>query len=321
MLASPTGPVMTSPRRHFWIFHLLTILVCAFFAARAAGRLVAGMVLERLPASPRPGVGPLATATADAPPAPARAIEAVVTRNIFCSTCEPSAPTPASEGGGAVVDGAPTKTSLKLRLLATLVRDDDPRASVAFIVDTGTAQTGVYGVGDKLADGVSVLEIALRQVLIRNAGRQELITLGDGEVEPLAAKSKDVEPGPFNRPEPLEGLEGLANGIRHVAEKRYAIERATLNKALADSSLFAGVRAIPSMKDGQLIGFAVYAKVGSIPSLLGLFSGDVIQAVNGQAVYTPEKALEVIRGLRSASQLTLSFQRRGVPLTHDYLIR
>jgi type II secretory pathway component PulC len=312
---------MTSPRRHFWIFHLVTILICAFFAARATGRLVAGIVLERLPVSSRPAIGST-TLTPDAPPASARAIDVVVTRNIFCSACEPIAPTPASEGAGAAADGAPTKTSLKLRLLATLVRDDDPRASVAFIVDTETAQTGVFGVGDKLADGVSVLEIALRQVLIRNAGRQELLTLGDGEAEPMSvAKGKDVEPGPFNRPEPLDGLEGISNGIRHVAEKRYAIERGTFNKVLADSRLFTGVRAIPSMKDGQLIGFAVYAKVGSIPSLLGLFSGDVIQAVNGQAVTTPEKALEVLQGMRGSSQISLSFQRRGVPLTHDYLIR
>ncbi len=313
---------MSSPRRYTWVIHLLTILVCAFFAARAAGRLVAGLLLERMPARERGLSPPPATPLEGAAP---RAIGPVVSRNIFCSTCEPS--TASGEGGKEgegttpAADGAPTKTALKLRLLATLVREDDPAASVAFIVDLATSQTGVYGVGAKLAEGVSVQEIALRQVLIRNAGRPELLTLGDGEAEPMVAAKADAEPGPFNRPEPLEGLEGISNGIRHVAEKRYAIDRATLNKALADSNLFAGVRAIPSMKDGQLIGFAVYAKVGSIPSLLGLFSGDVMQAVNGQPITTPEKALEVVRGLRSASQITLSFQRRGVPLTHDYLIR
>jgi type II secretory pathway component PulC len=306
---------MSFPRRHFWVFHLLTILVCAFFAARATGQLVAGLLLDRMPTGRR-----MVASTAAQPeaPLPTRSIGAVVSRNIFCSTCEASAASegPSEQGAAPDSDAAPTKTSLKLRLLATLVPKDDPGGSIAFIVELDTGQTGVHGVGSKLGDGVTVLEIALRQVLIRNGQRKELLTLGDGEAEPMPTASEA-----FKRPDPLEGLEDVANGIRQVADRRYAIDRATLQKVLADSSLFTGVRVIPSVKDGQTVGFAVYAKVGSIPSLLGIFGGDVLQSVNGQAITTPEKAREVIRGLLGASQMTLSFVRRGVPLTHDYLIR
>jgi len=47
----------------------------------------------------------------------------------------------------------------------------------------------------------------------------------------------------------------------------------------------------------------------------------VLTTVNGQAITTPERALEVVRGLQGARQMTLSFIRRGVPLSHDYLVR
>jgi type II secretory pathway component PulC len=304
---------MSAPRRDFWVIHLLTILVCAFFAARATGRLV-GLLLDQTPTGQRTLAA--AAAPPEAAPAP-RAITAVVSRNIFCSTCEVSSGSDSpSEDEAGTPSSTPTKTSLKLKLLATLVREDNPAQSVACINDLATSRTGVYGVGAKLGDGVSVVEITLRQVVLRNGQRQELLTLGDGEGEPSRAQE-----GQFRRPDPLEGLEGVASGIRQVADRKYSIDRAVLTKALSDTSLLTGVRAMPSLRDGQPVGLAVYPKVGSIPSLLGIFGGDVLQTVNGQAITSPAKALEVMQGLRGASQLTLSFVRRGVPLTHDYTIR
>lgn len=307
---------MSFSPRHFWMVHVVTIVVCAFFAARAAGHLVAGLLAGE-PLPPRTGERPAAAAAVlPMDGQPERATTAIVTRNIFCSTCEPAASSenPGSDQAGEA-NAAPVRTSLGYSLLATMVNEDDPTASVACIMDTSTNQSRVYSVGARLTDTVKIIEIGVRQVLLLNGGRQEFLSLGAEESYRPAPVAK------FNRPEPEPHLEALADGMGQSAERKYWISRSVLDQMLTDPQrLFAGVRAVPRLLNGQPNGFAVYANVGSIPSLLGLFSGDVLQAVNGQPLTSPENALEVFRSLRGRS-FNLLFMRKGVPLTHDYEVR
>ena len=75
-------------------------------------------------------------------------------------------------------------------------------------------------------------------------------------------------------------------------------------------------------RDGRPRGFALRRVRGdSVHALIGLQSGDVINAINGHVVKTPEQLLAVYTGLASARHLTIGLTRRGKTLAHDYTIR
>jgi general secretion pathway protein C len=309
--------------KHIWLLHLLTIVICAYFAARAAGNWAAGLFGGPAAAHAADRLGGVATAAAAAAEPPTqRTIGAIVGRNIFCSTCETAVPAEGTGSGSGEgesnANAAPVRTSLKLHLLATLV-SEDKSLSVASILDqTATPSiTGVYGIGAKIAGSATVVEIADRWVRLVNNGRQEFLTFGDGEkAAPVVVSTAQVHG------EVDPGLEGIAQGIGRVGGNKFTIQRAILGKVLADPNLLARTaRLVPSMKDGQPNGFTIYGSPGSLPALLGLFNGDVLTAVNGHSITTPDKALEVLQQLRNASHLSLSFSRKGTQLTHEYDIQ
>ena len=62
--------------------------------------------------------------------------------------------------------------------------------------------------------------------------------------------------------------------------------------------------------------------IGTGPfGLIGLQNGDVISAINGLEMTSPDKALEVYTKLKSASHLSVGLERNGQKITKDYSIR
>lgn len=316
---------MRSLTKHLWALHLATISLCAFFAARAAANAVAGYLLQAPPAKVR--TQPVPRAPESHTPAPG--VTRIIGRNIFCSTCEPVPEQKASEAAAgnesAGADTGPVASSLKLQLLATMVADD-PSASLASILDPADNRVTIHGIGARLGGQASIIEIGARQVLLLNGRRQEILTLGEGTPggERLSSGGEEGSPAAsiasisgFRTPEPLEGLESIAAGIRRTGGTRYSIDRGVYSKIVSEPQALVGSGT--AGREGK--GMTVHAEVGSLPSLLGLFNGDVLQSINGQTVTSAERAAEILRGLSAASQITLSFMRKGVTLSHDYSIQ
>jgi general secretion pathway protein C len=112
-------------KKYFWVFNLLVIALCATLAGRAAASMVVSAVLT--------GDGPPSHArTAPAmPPSEAphlKDADAILKRNIFCSTCAPIVPVLDVQSESQPTDLTPQKSSLQLQLVATLVVPDDPPA-------------------------------------------------------------------------------------------------------------------------------------------------------------------------------------------------
>ena len=81
------------------------------------------------------------------------------------------------------------------------------------------------------------------------------------------------------------------------------------------------VRAEPYQKDGQLKGYRI--RPGKDRYLLrrfGLRSGDIVTSVNGVTMDNPIKALEVLRDLSAATQLTVEVERNGAPQSFTFAI-
>jgi general secretion pathway protein C len=103
---------------------------------------------------------------------------------------------------------------------------------------------------------------------------------------------------------------------------RFKVRRALIESTLQDpASSLRSIRAIPHSEDDRMVGVKLYGiGRGSLLHTLGLQNGDVLLAINGLDVATTDAALDAYAQLRSASNLSVSLERRGQPMTVDYAI-
>jgi len=313
---------LISLRKHFWMVHLVTIALCALFAAQAVGHLVESQLS---PPTARKPLSSSPSSEGTMAPASTREITAILDRNVFCSTCEKvvETPTKSAEADGQPADNEPVRSSLNLKLLATMISEEDKAWSFAAIMDPSDGKTRLFAIGNKVSADAVLTDVVERRAYLQNGNRNEYLDL-ETEQAAAAASPAAAEPVVGIRPTGLSGMEEeVAKSIRKTGEGKYEVERSALNKVLANTTLLArSARIVPSVRDGQPNGFKLYAiRPGSLYSLLGMFNGDTINAVNGHAITTPDTALEVYTKLRNASHLTISFTRTGKPVTHEYTIR
>ena len=134
---------------------------------------------------------------------------------------------------------------------------------------------------------------------------------------------RPARPTPSRKPAHDAFSREMNRGIRKLAEGRYEIERSTLDLALGNLGLLARwVRVAPELRDGKPLGFRLFAIAADGPfAKLGLRNGDVLIAINGLNLATPERVLEAYSKLRTAPRLSLGLLREGHELTQDYTIR
>jgi general secretion pathway protein C len=302
--------LMRIMHRCFWIVSAAAVVVlCAFFAAQAATHLVEARFLQDAQASATRGR--VVVAAAEARPAHSKSGAQLQQRNMFCADCAPQ------------LDSAQSVVSAAGLLLVATNVSAEPARSFATIVNTDSQGQGGYRVGDAVAHvgavAVTVKEIHYRYVVLERGGQLERLSLSsDPSPAPVAA-----ERGPVSIDPQDEVAAALDAGIKKVDEHHFELDRALVDKALANPTAFAkGLRAVPAVVDGKIIGFRLYAiTAASAPGRLGLANGDTLQAINGFELSSIEKTLEVYTKLREASALELSILRRGKPVTLNVSIR
>ena len=81
-------------------------------------------------------------------------------------------------------------------------------------------------------------------------------------------------------------------------------------------------RIVPEIRDGKAAGFRLFSVRSDGPfGKIGLQNGDVIYAINGLEMTSPDKALEIYTKLKSANHLAVALERNGQKITKDYNIR
>lgn len=86
-----------------------------------------------------------------------------------------------------------------------------------------------------------------------------------------------------------------------------------LRRSELPAELDPGTHLIPAVKNGRAAGFKLFGvKKGSVAERVGLCNGDVLHAVNGVELSTPEKAFDTYRRVKAAKQVVLTLERRGV---------
>jgi general secretion pathway protein C len=312
-------------KKYSWVLSLVGIALCASFLGRAAASVVVASVLG--------GDGPPAVRhTVDKPPAAeaerTKDIEFILHRNIFCSTCAPIPLTPEKdkvEEGGALAGGPvdtstnPQRTSLNLQLLATMVSPGDYEWSMAVIRDNGgeLKDVGIYRRGNPLPQGAVLAQVIEGRVYLLVGKRIEYLDQGNPPPPPAAVAAAEPNPGD---PSGLE--KDIDKGVRCTGSN-CEVDKSLIDKLLTNTTALAtSARFVPSIKDGKPNGFKLYAiRPGSVFAKIGMQNADLVKAINGLDMATPDKALEAYTKLKSASHLTVQLERRGENVTLDYQIR
>ncbi|HZL20075.1 MAG TPA: type II secretion system protein GspC [Polyangia bacterium] len=299
--------------KYLGVVDLIVVALCAIFAARATATVIESSLMNGIPAA-KHVARPLAQA---APAVYTKQVEEILKRNIFCSTCPPILAVPVTPGAPVVPDLQ--RTSLPLKLLAIMFAPPpaDPRWSMAIIRDNDAKTAGPYAIGSKLREA-TVSEIdEVRVYLDFGGGRIEYLELLDrptpppGAPAPVAAAPAD----PF--------AAELDRGIRKTGAYSYEVQHSTLDALLGNmGALSRAARIVPEMRDGKSIGFRLFSIKPDGPfGKIGLQNGDVISAINGLEMNSPDKALEVYTKLKTANHLSVGLERNGQKITEDYNIR
>jgi general secretion pathway protein C len=307
--------VETLLRKYLWALDLLVIAVCAIFSARATATIIETKLAS---AGPPAKAAPRLMAAAQQT-VYSKDFEEILKRNIFCSTCPPILPAPVTDTIGPPVDPPPQRTTLPLKLLAIMYAPEpaDPRWSMAIIRDTDEKTSGAFSIGGKVREA-TITDISAVRVDFEVQGRKEYLELFDKGPAATPAPVAAVSAPPSD---PL--MAELDKGLKKTGEHTFEVQRSAVDSLLGNMSVLSrSARIVPEIKDGRAAGFRLFSVRPDGPfAKIGLQNGDVISAINGLDMSSPDKALEVYTKLKSASHLSVGLERNGQKITKEYNIR
>jgi general secretion pathway protein C len=291
-------------RRWMWVLDGAAIAVAAIFAAHAAARWISRVEIHGLPQHL------IEDYVASSEETPAKKIDAILGRHIFCSACDASGPKPSS---WLVLERLP------LRLIAVMyaARPVDWRWSVAIIRDDTAKATQPFIVGSPIRDATIHAIEATRVHLRRRDGQREVLEL----LEPAPRPAVGAQAASGSRTG--GATPSFRDGIRQLGDGRYEIQRRTLEAWTGNLPQLAGeVRVAPVLLDGKSTGLRLDGIRSDGPlAAIGLRSGDVIRAINGLDLDAPERALDAYLKLRAASHVSIAADRAGRRIQLDYDVR
>jgi len=296
------------------LFNLLALFVIVLIGVDTFYSMV-GIQLHRVSGEKALVLQDLETGAARALTTPEYAM--IVERNIFGTTEKVEAPAVVEE-----VEPIETleETTLQLSLLGTIAGDS--ASARAIIFDQRKKNQDIYRVGDSVQNA-EIRQILRGKVVLRHSGKDEILTMVEGDDMPHAGASKDrrntrsartrdrdrsmpAEPEEALREEQEEISEDLQEEIIPIAQDVLQSSINNLNELLTQ------VRVRPYFRQGKPEGLIVsQIQTDSIFAKLGLLNGDIIASVNGRQMSSPEEAFQLYNSLKSGSQVSIEITRRG----------
>lgn len=281
-----------------WFLAIVTVIVCAGFLARAANSIIEAEALGDAPASAVPVAPPRPIVVART-----KLDGTKITRNIFCSDCEPV----------VVVDGPKVYSGEPAVLIATML-GPDPRATVRVLASEAQ---GSWGLGERIPGVGTVDRIGSTSIdVVDVAGHRGTLSLLDPPAGDRPRQTGAATPVPAAPADPF------ADRVRKVAENDYEVERQLVRDLVTGTSKPGGVRAVPQMRGKEVQGIRMIGvRAGSVAAALGLKSNDVIAAIDGEPIKNVQQLLDLYAKLDQISAVELSGTRAGKPLALTLRLR
>lgn len=302
-------------KKYFWLINLAFLFVGAWLLAGTINVVVAHK-LRSLPALPEKAKK---SRTIVKTQRKNDNNHVIVDRNYFESAM--AVPVETTEDGpsldessAAELDGV--ESTMRASLVGTIVANK-PEWSMAMITDLTSSETGIYRNRDTLMEEATIVAIHARRVIVKRNGVHEYLELQE--------KGAPKKPKISSRKSPRSrksGKDALGEGVKKVGEDSWVIDRNEIDKTLANlNSIAMQARIVPSFKNGESNGFKLFAiRPGSVYSKLGIQNGDIIHKINGFAINSPDKALEIYQKLKSARSVEIELTRRGKGKKLNYRI-
>ncbi|MEA3470758.1 MAG: PDZ domain-containing protein, partial [Thermodesulfobacteriota bacterium] len=171
----------------------------------------------------------------------------------------------------------------------------------AVIEEKDKRKQGLFRVGDEVA-GAEISRIMRGKVVLNVKGHDEILIMEE-------AGARDT------------GRETIASAP--VTKSSIHVKKEEIDSALEDmSKILTQARVRPYFSQGEADGFMISRiKRGSIFQKMGMRNGDIIQGVNNEPIKSPDDMLELYKGLKSGSQITLNIKRRGREETLEYVFQ
>lgn len=282
-----------------WALNGVLIALCAFLTAGLLQSILAGWLGGTTrTADSAPRVAPRAAATWDDR-------RAILDKNLFqVSTLLPT-PDPASLAPppGEELE----ETQLPLRLLGTMASTARGEARAAIENQREGRKIVVVQVGDEILDGVRVVAVERRRIVLENSGRREALSLDEEDsLRPASAKRTLARASArTSRARPNRPVRPQRPRSRPAAEPTptplpEAGAEGTLRSpaAIASQAQF-----LPKYDEEtrELMGVEVNSiKAGSLLEEMGVREGDLIVQFNGLDLESGEDSAELLRELADA---------------------
>jgi general secretion pathway protein C len=241
----------------------------------------------------------------------------------------------------ANADG-PEESELNVELIGTIASPTNPGARFANIKADGSIE--MVTVGSDILDGkATVIDIQSRIMYLKEGSKLTHVTLWSESATKKSSKSKGKKSGRvtssrpnLKRPDPSKSAKvtksspssrpakfDYSSGVKKDGEFDYTIDKQMLDEQLTDlTQLGMQARVIPNYRKGKYEGFKlVGVRPGSLYRAIGIRSGDIVRSINGEAINSPNKAMELFNKLKNSSSLNLEVERRGKIEQFNYSIR
>ncbi len=193
------------------------------------------------------------------------------------------------------------KSTLNYKLRGIYYSEDKALASA--IVQKGAGKSEFYRLGDELDPGIYIERILPDHILIARNGRLEKLLLEKPKARPgsgraTASRSLAV-PAAAN-----------ANRVLKSYKRRYADNPLALAKRF---------QAIPVTENGRNVGYKLKALRGErLLQKLGLHENDVFVEINGIGLDKPFQALDALKSLSTAEDVSITVLRNGSRQTLNF---
>ncbi len=261
---------------------------------------------------PLPGTLPIASAT-DSPVSKTRAVdvEAISSAQWFGASSVSSSNDPVNnpQPSLSIAEAEAVESSLRVNLLGVILADDE-RLSRVIVDHQGKHQQFAVGETMPVGRNVKLVKVLSDRVIVDNGGRYEYIALYESDQQTLgsvAARSVVDEADVVVEDEPEEIYVDHSNDTDISAMLSEVKQKVLSDPASLTQLITIGA----SYQDGELVGYTLAP--GSMRkefSQLGLQTGDIVVAVNGMPLNTPESLPQVMAAMQSG-MVDLELLRNG----------
>ncbi|MFT5429489.1 MAG: type II secretion system protein C [Myxococcota bacterium] len=227
-------------------------------------------------------------------------------------------------------------SELNIELKGTLANPADPTQRFANIMADGSAELVV--IGSEVLEKAVVVDIQPKMLYLREGNKLTHVSLwgeapkkGGMSGKPMS-KVKPRTTAQLKRPDPNKkpakppgrpGSFDYSKGVKKDGDFAYTIDKQMLDEQLTDlTQLGMQARVIPNYRKGKYEGFKlVGVRPGSLYRAIGVRSGDIVRSINGRAINSPNKAMELFNQLKNSSGIKMEVERRGKIENFEYTIR